>query len=155
MKVNPHKSSTGMDANTLALLCYIAAFVLSWIPIIKWVAWAAPLVIFFIEKSSPFVKFHAMQALILEAVSWAFSLVIGIITSIAMASYYSSIYSYESLGASLGVVSILGVLAVIVGLGLTVFAIIALVKAGGYYEYKLPLIGNLAMKFSKKGQMPQ
>ncbi len=50
MKVNPHRSSLGMDANVMALLCYIGAFVLSWIPVIQWVAPAAPLVIFFINR---------------------------------------------------------------------------------------------------------
>ena len=153
MKVNPHKSSLGMDANTLALLCYIAAFVLSWIPVIKYVAWAAPLVIFFLEKQSPFVKFHAMQAFILEAIVWVFQVIFGIIISVAWASYASSLYTYGTLGASLGVASALGIIDVIIGLVLTIFAIIALIKAGGYYEYKIPVIGNLADKFSKKGNI--
>jgi uncharacterized membrane protein len=151
MKVNPHKSSTGMDANTLALLCYIGAFVLSWIPVIKWVAWAVPLVIFFIEKGSPFVKFHAMQALLLEAVNFILGLVLGIISGVVTAAYLSSIYSYDSFGAGAGGLMVIGALSVIIGIAITVFAIIALIKAGGYYEYKLPVIGNLAQKWSRKG----
>jgi uncharacterized membrane protein len=149
MKVNPHKSSLGMDANTLALLCYVAAFVLSWIPVIKYIAWAAPLVIFFLEKGSPFVKFHAMQAFLLEAVSWVFQVVFGIIIAIAWASYAAS-FSYSTLGASVGVAGVLGVILVIIGIILTIFAIIALIKAGGYFEYKIPVIGNLAEKWGKK-----
>jgi uncharacterized membrane protein len=146
MKVNPHKSSLGMDANVMAMLCYIAAFVLSWIPIIKWVAWAAPLVIFFLEKGSPFVKFHALQAFMLEVISWVFSLIFGIIIS---AIAYNPL-TYLS-GAGWGAFGILSTISIIIGVVLTVFAIIALVKAYGYFEYKLPVLGSLADKWSKKG----
>lgn len=148
MKVNPHKSSFGMDANVMALLCYIAAFVLAWIPVVKYVAWAAPLVIFFVEKESPFVKFHAMQALVLEAISWVFSVVFGIIIAV---SWRSAVYSYYSLGASAGIAGLFSVLLTIISILLTIFAIIAIVKAYGYFEYKIPVVGNLAMKFSRKG----
>ncbi|UOO37062.1 DUF4870 domain-containing protein [Oscillospiraceae bacterium CM] len=149
MKVNPHRSSLGMDANTMALLCYLAAFLLSWIPVIKYVAFAAPLVIFFLEKDSPFVKFHAMQALILEAISWLFTVVFSIIIGIINAAYAATHYYYYWVSAP-GAVAMSAVL-VIIGVILTVFAIIAMVKAYGYEEFKIPLIGNMAEKFSKGG----
>jgi uncharacterized membrane protein len=148
LKVNPHKSSLGMDANVLALISYLAAFVLSWIPVIKWIAWAAPLVIFILEKGSPFVKFHAMQALLLEAVSWVFSLIFGIIIAASTISYYTFSAAYASLG-------IVTALSVIISLGLTVFAIIGAVKAYGYVEYKIPVIGNIAAKIAYKGNTMQ
>lgn len=154
LKVNPHRSSLGMDANVMALICYLAAFILSWIPIIQYVAWAAPLVIFFIEKESPFVKFHAIQALILEAVYCVFTVVIGIISAIIAAAYYAnaSIYSYYyNYRASIGGVMACSIILMIIGIALSVFAIIVMVKAYGYYEYKIPVIGNLALKFSRKG----
>lgn len=153
MKVNPHRSSLGMDANIMALLCYLAAFVLGWIPVIKWIAPFAPLVIFFIEKESPFVKFHAMQAFILQVISWIIGIIVAIITAIAWRSVaYSGLYG--SLRASLGITGVLTAITVIIGIILTVFAIIAMVKAHGYFEYKIPVVGNLADKFSKKG-MPR
>lgn len=156
LKVNPHRSSLGMDANTMALLCYLAAFILAWIPVIKYVAWAAPLVIFFVEKESPFVKFHAIQALILEAVNCLLTIIISIISGIIAAAYYASatanIYSYYyNYRASIGGVVVCTIIMAIIGIALTVFAIIAMVKAYGYYEYKIPVIGNLALKFSRKG----
>lgn len=154
MKVNPHRSSLGMDANVMALLCYLAAFVLGWIPVIKWVAPLAPLVIFFIEKESPFVKFHAMQAFILQVISWIIGIVFAIIMAIAWSTVsYTDIYG--ALNASLGITGVLSVISVIIGIVLTIFAIIALVKANGYYEYKIPVVGNLAEKFSKKSNMPR
>jgi uncharacterized membrane protein len=130
MKVNPHKSSTGMDANTLALLSYIAAFIISFIPFLKWVAWAAPLVIFLIEKNSPFVKFHAMQALLLEAVGWVCGVVFGILAAIGILSGLFITLSW------------------LVSVALLVCAIVAMVKAHGYYEFKLPVVGDLALNFS-------
>jgi uncharacterized membrane protein len=144
MKVNPHKSSLGMDANIMAMLCYIAAFVLSWIPVIKYVAWAAPLVIFLLEKQSPFVKFHAIQALILEAISWVVTVIFAIISAIIFNPF--TLLSGAGWGAA-GLVTTLGA---IIGILLTIAAIFALVKAYGYFEFKLPLIGNLADKWSKK-----
>jgi uncharacterized membrane protein len=146
MKVNPHRSSLGMDANTMALLCYVAAFVLSWIPVIKYIAWAAPLVIFFLEKQSPFVKFHAMQAFLLEAISWVFAIIFGIIISAIAFNPYTYVY-----GGGWGAYGVVATISVIISIIFTIFAIIALVKAIGYVEYKLPLIGNLADKWSKKG----
>ncbi|NLA87441.1 MAG: DUF4870 domain-containing protein, partial [Clostridiales bacterium] len=143
MKVNPHRSSLGMDANIMALLCYLAAFVLAWIPFIKYVAPLAPLVIFFIEKDSPFVKFHAIQAFILEIINWVIMIIFAIIYA---AMWKSVVFSY---GYSLGGIGIVTTLSVIIGIVITIFAIIAMVKAYGYFEYKIPLIGNLADKFSK------
>jgi uncharacterized membrane protein len=155
MKVNPHKSSLGLEANILALLSYIAAFVLSWIPFVQYVAWLAPLVIFLLEKQSPFVKFHSMQALLLEVILWVFQVVIAIITAVvsaAMLSVYSTMYYYDygSLSAALGIITMLGVIVLIIELVFTVFAIIAMIKAYGYEEFKIPVLGNLAEKFSKK-----
>lgn len=155
MKVNPHRSSLGMDANTMALLCYLAAFILAWIPVIQYVAWAAPLVIFFIEKESPFVKFHAMQAFILQAVNFVFLVIFGIIIAVVNAAYYASGNYLMNFGAAAGAAIIFTVILGIVGIILTIFAIIAMVKAQGYFEYKIPVVGNLAEKFSKKGNMPR
>ncbi len=151
MKVNPHKSSLGMDANVLALLCYIAAFVLAWIPLLKFLAWGAPLVIFLIEKDSPFVKFHAMQAFLINVLNSVLGLIFYIIQRIAISAFiYSALY-YGSYGVGYWVASILSwiVFAVV-----TVFAIIGCVKAGQYFEYKIPGIGDLAMKFSRKNGAP-
>lgn len=154
MKVNPHRSSLGMDANIMALLCYLAAFILGWIPVIKYVAPLAPLVIFFLEKQSPFVKFHAMQAFIIQVISWAIGIIFSIIIAIAWSSVaYGDIYG--SFSASLGITGVLGAISAIIGVVLTIFDIIAMVKAHGYFEYKVPVVGGLAEKFSKKGNIPQ
>ncbi|MEL4106128.1 DUF4870 domain-containing protein [Oscillospiraceae bacterium WX1] len=137
MKVNPHRSSLGMDANIMALLCYIAAFVIAWIPFIQYIAFAAPLVIFFLEKDSPFVKFHAIQSLIMSIIACIFTI---IAYSISFAAYFF-----------FGFFILITVLLVIGFIAVAVFSIYAMIKAYGYEEYKIPLIGNLAEKFSKGG----
>jgi uncharacterized membrane protein len=68
----------------------------------------------------------------------------SIISASLVASY---VYSY---GASLGGLGVVSALSLIIGLLLTIFAIIAMVKAQGYFEYKIPVVGNLAEKFGKK-----
>ena len=142
-KIAPQKSSLGeMDANVLALLTYLAPIILSIIPIIGYVAWAAPLVVFLIEKKSSFVRFHAMQALLLIAVWVVITIIFAIIGAIA-----GGIYAYSGFGFALGF-GFIGILMAIIGLGLLVLVIVAMVKAYGYQQWKLPLIGNLAEKWS-------
>src|SRR6202008_4933503 len=53
------KSSTGLDANLAAMLCYA-------------IGWVTGLIFFVLEKDSRFVKYHAMQSII---VSLAFTVV--------------------------------------------------------------------------------
>ena len=155
MNVEPHKSSLGLDANTLALLSYIAAFVLSWIPVVQYVAWVAPLIIFFLEKQSTFVKFHAMQAFLLEVVVWIFQVVIAIVTTVVWSMYMgASVYDYGALSAAAGLAGALGIVLIVVAIIVTIFAIIAMIKAYGYKEYKIPGVGALAEKWSRKNISP-
>ncbi|NLK89580.1 MAG: DUF4870 domain-containing protein [Clostridiaceae bacterium] len=147
--VEPHKSSIGnLDANVMALLAYLATGILMYIPYIKYVAWLAPLVLFFLEKQSGFVRFHAMQAFILNAVNFLLTALIGgiIIASITAAAQRAQ--TWEDVGATLAGVGIINTIVIIISLVITIFAIVALVKAYKYQLYKMPLIGKLAAKFS-------
>ena len=77
----PHRSSLGgLDANIMALLCYLVTFVGGLIPVVKYVAWLLPLVIVFLEKESGLVKFHAMQAFVLNLISFVVTVLITILT---------------------------------------------------------------------------
>ena len=146
--VEPHKSSIGnLDANIVALIAYLAAGVVGWIPIIGYVAWAVPLVFFFMEKQSAFVRFHSMQAFILNAISAVLSfLLVVVIGGIAM----GSMNTVGNIYAAAGTVLLLGTIATIIGVIITIFAIIALVNALQYKTYRIPVIGDLADKFSSK-----
>ena len=80
IKTAPHKSSLGgLDANLMALLCYVAAFVIGLIPGIRYVAFLAPLALYFLEKGSRFVKFHAMQAFMLQLLYMLLNLILSLI----------------------------------------------------------------------------
>jgi uncharacterized membrane protein len=80
--------------------------------------------------------------------------VFGIIISAITAAYISSGAFLRNIGAAAGGAVVFSTLLIIIGVILTIFAIIAMVKAHGYFEYKIPVVGNLAEKFSKKN-MPR
>jgi uncharacterized membrane protein len=66
MAIVTEKSSTGLEANLAAMLCYA-------------VGWVTGLIFFILEKDSKFVKFHAMQSIVvwlgLTVIWWALMMV--------------------------------------------------------------------------------
>lgn len=103
------KSSTGLNVNTAALLCYV-------------LGWISGLVFFILEKDSKFVRFHALQSII----------VFGIL------SLASSVFSWlpfigNILGAAVGVVAL-------------VLWIVLMVKASKGEKYKVWWAGDFAEK---------
>lgn len=149
MKIEPHKSSIGMDANLWAMLVYIITIILGWIPVVQYVAWVFPLVIYLTEKDSDFVKFHAMQALAIYIINAIISIIFAIIGAAIAAT--AVLNSFNILGAAGGVIA-LSAVSVIIGILIMVFAIIALIKAYQYEEYKIPVIGAFADKLSSIGK---
>jgi uncharacterized membrane protein len=128
----PAKSSTGLDENIAALLSYI-------------VGWISGLVFFLIEKDSRLVRFHAMQSILLNVVA----VVLGI------ALWFLSLVSWLILSQISGIISFLvslvvGLVSAVVGLALLIAVIMCLVKAFQGQYFKLPVIGNMAEKFSSK-----
>ena len=153
IKTAPHKSSLGgLDANLMALLCYVAAFVIGLIPGIRYVAFLAPLALYFLEKGSRFVKFHAMQAFMLQLLYMLLNLILSLIGTAVLAGSATSLImgSAVGLGTALGGGAIFGVLIGSVSLVAWVLAIVAAVKAYGYTEYEIPLLGGLARKLMGK-----
>ena len=161
----PHKSSLGVDANLMAVACYGVAFVFSFIPFVRYFAWLAPLVIFFLEKNSVLVKFHAVQALILNAIGAALSLIVSIVGKIiekavvpnfkyydyTNPNYYSDYTKYlKAVDSAATVTMIFGLIVWAVAIGIGVLQIISALKAYKYSEYKLPLVGGIANKVSEK-----
>jgi uncharacterized membrane protein len=109
----------GMAPNLAALLCYLP---LCCIPIVAVVA-------IVVEKRNRFVRFHALQSLLLAA---------------------ASILVFGALGA-VSMVPVVGMLAAIVAplLGLAVLALVVflMVKAYNNEEYELPVIGEMAKQW--------
>lgn len=144
----PHKSSIGgMDANIMAILTYIASLVVSWIPVIRYFAWLVPLVFFVMEKQSNFVKFHAMQSFVLNAVCAILTFLISVIIGGIVSASVFNVYAAYS---ALGLIGLIGFLTMAVCLVITIFAIIAMVKAYRYEEYHIPFAGRIAGKLAGK-----
>ncbi len=134
--IQPHKSSIGdLQANSMALLCYLAGCILAFIPVIRYVAWLAPLAIFFLEKESRFVKFHAMQAFVLDAIGRILGLLLTLLFGGNLAA--PAFYSY-------GTVGFIVMLTTLISLVSLALAVIAMLKAYKYVEYRIPIIGNIA-----------
>jgi len=110
------KSSTGLEANLAAALCYIQ-------PI--------GIVFLFLEQASGFVRFHAMQATFFLAASiviWiGFSILTSFLTFIPILGWLFS-----------------GLLWLVLALGFFVAWVFALYKAFQGERFKLPFIGDLA-----------
>ena len=104
------KTSTGLDENIAGLLCYV-------------LGWISGLVFILIEQNNKFVRFHAMQSIIVFSVLTVASFILGWIPLI---------------GAFIGFV--------IWALGLALWIVLR-VKAYQGTRYKLPWAGNLAEKW--------
>jgi uncharacterized membrane protein len=141
--VDPHKSSIGgLDANIMALIAYIGGAVIGWIPVLRYFAWLVPIVIFFLEKNSTFVKFHAMQAFLLNVVGSVLSLIVYVL----IGGIIRAANPYQMFGT----LAIVGVLVMIISIIITIFSILALYNAYKYKLYFIPVIGKLADKLSTK-----
>ncbi|MCK5576943.1 MAG: DUF4870 domain-containing protein [Dehalococcoidales bacterium] len=104
------KTSIGLDENVAGLLCYV-------------LGWVSGLILILVEKDNGFVRFHAMQSII----------VFGTINVV---------------GIVFGWIPVVGI---VVGslVGLLAFAlwIVLMVKAYQGEMYKLPVAGDLAEKW--------
>lgn len=119
MTIDAEKSSTGLDANIAGALTYI--------PIIA-------IVFLVIEKSSRFVKFHAVQSLLL------------------CLGFFVIYFALTVLGFVLGNIPVIGFIVsfalifvyLALGLGGFVLWILALIKAFQGQKWKMPYIGDIA-----------
>jgi len=103
------KSSTGLEANVAGLLCYV-------------LGWISGLVFILIEKENKFVRFHAMQSIVVFGAITLASIILGWMPFIG------------------------GVLSVLLSILALVLWIILMIKAYQGDKYKLPWAGNLAEK---------
>ena len=126
------KSSTGLDANIAALLAYLFGLL-------------SGVIFYVIEKNSRFVRFHAMQSILFNALVAVVFIGLSVVLSI-----FTMILANIS-GALAGIVGILSLLIWLV-LIVAVFVgfIMCLIKAYHGQMYKLPFIGDMAEKFANK-----
>jgi uncharacterized membrane protein len=105
------KTSTGLQENVAALLCYVAL-------------WATGLIFILLETENKFVRFHAMQSIL---VFGSLSVISIILTPLGAIGY--------------GVAVAAGLLALVLW-------IVLMVKAYQGEKYMLPVVGELAEKWS-------
>jgi len=148
-KIEPHKSSLGMDANIAAVFVYVAMAVVSWIPYLGWLAWALPIVFFVMEKESAFVKHQAMQALIIGILRAALAILLQIFVWILTPRDLYSALNYVA-GRGWGAWVFLGALSTIIGIAITILLVYLVIMAYGYKQVELPIIAPFAAKASEK-----
>lgn len=120
------QTNIGVAPNVGGLLCYIPCCI----------GFLFSIVVAVVEKQSRFVRFHAFQSLLLHAVMF----VIGIgfmFINLALVFMHIGILSLILLPIRL-----------LLGVGLLGLCIFLMIKANGGEEFQLPLIGEMAKKWS-------
>ena len=126
------KSSTGLDENVAALLSYV-------------LTWVSGLVFFLIEKDSRLVRFHAMQSILLTVLAGIMFVVLWVVWIVL------AVISTQLPGIIGTLVSLVITLIFLAfWLGVLIAWVMCLIKAYQSQYFKLPVIGNLAEKFSAK-----
>lgn len=115
------KTSLGMEENLEGLLCYLFG-------------WITGLIFMFAEKDNKFVRFHAIQSLILGITATALYIILDFII---MAAFWY-LWSVISLITSL------------IMIGYLILTIFLMYKAYKKDTFKLPVIGNYAEKATNK-----
>ena len=106
------KTSTGMEQNLEGLLCYV-------------VGWVTGMIFLILEKDNKFVRFHAIQSIV---VFGAFTVLVIIFNFIPVIGW---------------------ILNLLLGIFAFILWIVLMVKAYSGQMYKLPIAGDIAEKNSK------
>ena len=116
---SPAEAVSGIQENLAGLLCYA-------------LGWVSGLIFFLIDKR-PFVRFHAMQSMMIFGAificQWIF----------LWSGFFGGILGY----------AFVGLLGTLLGLAALVCWILCMVKAFQNQRFKLPVIGDLAEQYSK------
>jgi len=116
------KTSTGIEANVAALLSYV-------------LGWVTGLIFFLIEKDNKFVKFHAMQSMVVFGALFVAQIGIGILLGA---------FIMMRLVFFIPLFSLLNTLFILIAL---ILWVILMIKAYQGEKFKLPLAGDIAEKY--------
>ena len=119
------KTSTGMQANIAGLLSYI-------------LGWITGLIFFLIEKENKFVRFHAMQSMIIFGALFILQIVVWM---------FMMILAMMRLGVLIPLFSLVNGFVMLLGL---VLWVVLMIKAYQGEKFKLPVIGDIAEKNIEK-----
>jgi len=131
------KSALGLDGNLAAALGYPIGIL--------------AIVCLIMEKENRFVKFHALQSILWFAVYFVVIIALMILGVIIGILGVAASAASSSAGAGVGIIGMLvWLLWLVVFFGWLIMLILAAVKAYGGIEYKLPIVGNMAEKWTSK-----
>ncbi|CAN5878935.1 DUF4870 domain-containing protein [soil metagenome] len=123
------KTALGLDNNIGALICYLGNLVCA-------LGLIYSIIVLVTDKTNKLPRFHAFQSILLSAVGIIIAMVFGMIFGVAAA-------------ARSGILSGLGgLLYMVVGLAVFAAMVFAAIKAYQGQIFKLPIIGDLADKWS-------
>ena len=135
---NSGKSALGLEGNIAALIGYII--------------WPVALVCVIIEKENKFVRLHAIQSLLYHAAMIVAVILLVIIVIFLGIIGIASAAAGSSAGGAVGGIfgSLISLVWLIFVLAYLAGLIYAAVQAYGNKWFKLPIVGNMAEKFSNK-----
>lgn len=116
------KTATGLQPNIAGVISYL-------------LGWITGLVFYLLEKDNRFIRFHAMQSILVFGSLTALSIIITILTGI-----------FWAIGPLRFLTVILGIISTIIWIIGVVLWILLMVKAYQNETYKLPFFGELAEK---------
>jgi len=125
-----------MAYNVAAMLCYLPTC-LCCANLIFSIIWMATE-----PKENRFVRFHALQGLLLFGVNFVIQIILNIISIATRTAAEATGSGMLALGGG----GILGILGIVIGVGFLVIHIIGMIKANQGQMWKLPLIGDIAEK---------
>jgi len=123
------KTALGLDANVGALICYLGNLICA-------LGLIYSIIVLVTDKTNKLTRFHAFQSILLTAVGFIIAFIFGTIFGVAAA-------------ANSGILSGLGgLLYMVVALAVFVGMVYSAIKAYQGEIFKLPIIGDLADKWS-------
>jgi uncharacterized membrane protein len=112
-QTTPPKQGTGLEQNVAGLLCYLGL-------------WVTGAIFFILEPTNKFVRFHAVQSIV----------VFGALTIVYLIFRWIPVVGW--------------IIALIVGAFAFILWVVLMVKAYQGQTYKLPVVGDIAEKQSQK-----
>jgi len=123
------KTALGLDPNIGALICYLGNIVCA-------LGLIYSIIVLVTDKTNKLTRFHAFQSILLTAVGFIIAFIFGTIFGVAAAAGSGTL-------SGLG-----GLLYMVVALGVFIGMVYAAIKAYQGEIFKLPIIGDLADKWS-------
>jgi uncharacterized membrane protein len=134
--VDTGKSALGLDGNVAAALCYPIGII--------------AIICLIMEKENRFVKFHALQSLLLHVAFIVLMIAVWILTIVLVIAGAAASAASSSAGGAVGGImsllfSLIWLVVVVAYIGGLIFAA---VKSYQGNRFKLPIIGNMAEKWT-------